>query len=401
MLKPLPLLLALALPCTPANANADVELDLDLRMVASDGRDSFLDGGLGKLRFDDSDDGLRLGRARLGLRGSPGGNWHLTLDASIWSAQDNNLIDVTEAYAEWRPVPDSAWRSKVKIGAFYAPVSLEHRSRGWTNPYTISSSALNTWVGEELRTIGASYSMEYVGTAEGGAFDAGAEVAAFGWNDPAGVIVAFRGFALHDRQTPLWGRIGTAPLNGPAQRVLFKEIDNHVGFHVGGHVRLASGLELRALRYDNQADPAAFDPGIRDYAWDTRFNSIGLRQDLPSGTTLIAQALEGVTDIGPGAHDRWSYRTSFLLLSHDWKQLRVAGRVDWFEMRQLRTVWPGELGDDTGRALTLAATWRFDERFEVVAEWLRIESRYNGRLALGEAPRAVERSLQLALRLAL
>jgi len=50
------LLLLIALP-----ANAGFEASLDLRVVSSDGRDSFLDGGFGKLRFDSQDDGVQLG----------------------------------------------------------------------------------------------------------------------------------------------------------------------------------------------------------------------------------------------------------------------------------------------------------------------------------------------------
>ena len=74
-------------------------------------------------------------------------------------------------------MPKSAWRSNLKIGAFYPPISLEHRASGWSNPYTISSSALNTWVGEELRTIGVGYELDHLGIAEGGRFDYGVNAA--------------------------------------------------------------------------------------------------------------------------------------------------------------------------------------------------------------------------------
>ena len=164
----------------------------ELRLVDTDGRDSFLDGGLGKLRYDGDDETLQLGRARLAWRGAVAGDWHASVDLSAWSLDDHNPVDVTEAWLEWRPVPTSAWRSNVKIGAFYAPVSLEHRAPGWSNPYTISSSALNTWVGEELRTIGAAYELEHLGIADGGRFDYGGQVAVYGWNDPAGATIAAR-----------------------------------------------------------------------------------------------------------------------------------------------------------------------------------------------------------------
>lgn len=383
-----------------ARAHAEVELDLDLRLVESNGRKSFLDGGLGKLRFDSHDDGVQLGRARLGWRASPGGNWHLNLDASAWGAGEHNVVDITEAWAEWRQVPQSAWRQKVKIGAFYAPISLEHRARGWTNPYTISSSALNTWVGEELRTIGASWALEYLGQAAGAAWDSGIELAAFGWNDPAGVVVGLRGFALHDRQTSLGGRVGLVPSVGPAQRVIFHEIDGRAGFHVGGFLRHASGLELRALHYDNRADPTRFDAGIGDYGWRTRFDSLGLRHDTSGGLTLVAQALRGSTEAGDAPSARWDFSTAFILASQQWGRFRPAARFDVFRMDQVRRPYPGRPGRESGHAFTMAGTWSLRPEVDLVAEWLYVDSNNNLRRRIGQTPRAVERSLQLAVRLA-
>jgi hypothetical protein len=379
-------------------ALAEIEAELDLRLVDSNGRRSFLDGGLGKLRFDATDDGVQLARARLAWRGSLGGNWHGSVDASAWSLDDHNAVDLTEALLEWRPVPQSAWRSNVKIGAFYPPVSLEHRAPGWSNPYTLSSSALNTWVGEELRTIGVGYELEHLGIAAGGRLDFGMHAAAFGWNDPAGVVVALRGFALHDRQTPLFGRIGTYAFGDREQRVIFSEIDGRAGFHAGAYVKHDSGLELRALRYDNRGDPGAFKPSIDDYAWDTRFNSLGVRYDSPRGTAVIAQWLQGWTVIGETRHDRWQFETGFLLVAQDLGKHRLAARYDDFRMDQVASIRP-TLSHDRGHAWTLAWSYRLNEHAELVTEWLRVDGHYNSRSELGESPAAEERSLQLALRL--
>jgi hypothetical protein len=387
--------------CGSTLAHAEFEFDLDLRLVESDGRRSFMEGGLGTLRFDAGDDGLQLGRARLAYRGAPAGNWHVVLDVSAWGAAENNVVDVTEAYAEWRPVPQSPLRSQVKVGAFYAPISLEHRARGWTNPYTISSSALNTWVGEELRTIGASYSLEWLGIANEQSFDAGLELAVFGWNDPAGVIIATRGWALHDRQTSLWGRVGTVPVVGGARRVIFHEIDDRPGLHVSGHLRHESGLELRALHYDNRGDPSVFDPGIQDFAWDTRFDSVGLRHESQRGTTVIAQALQGVTDAGPGPLLRWKYESAFVLLSQQWGRFRLSGRGEVFDMQQVFSPFPGALGDESGHAFTLAGAFELRNDLNVIAEWLYVDSTYNWRSRIGETPRAIERVGQIALRYSL
>jgi hypothetical protein len=393
--------LACALLLGAGAARAEVEASLELRLVESDGRDSFMDGGLGKLRYDADDEGMQLGRARLAWRGALGGNWHANVDLSAWSLDDHNAIDVTEAWLEWRPVPRSAWRSNVKVGAFYAPVSLEHRAPGWSNPYTISSSALNTWVGEELRTIGVAYELDRLGIADGGRFDYGVQVAVFGWNDPAGVIVAYRGFALHDYQTPLFGRIGTFAYGGREQRVIFHEIDDRPGLYAGAWVRSDLGIELRALRYDNRGDPAVEAPSIDDWAWDTRFNSLGLRYDGPRGTALMAQWLDGITRATPDPRFTWNFSAWYMLASQAFASHRFSARYDDFQTRQAAQYSAPPWTRESGNAVTVGWAWTLNPHVELAAEWLRVDSSYNIRALLGEAAEAIEHSLQLALRLTL
>jgi hypothetical protein len=381
-------------------AHAEVEASLDLRLVQSDGRDSFLDGGFGKLRFDSGDEGLQLGRARLAWRGGIGGNWHATVDVSSWNLHDKNVVDLTEALVEWRPVPDSAWKSNLKFGAFFPPVSLEHRAPGWSNPYTISSSALNTWVGEELRTIGVEYELTHLGIAAGGRFDYGISAAIYGWNDPAGVELALRGFSLNDRQTPLFGRIGTYAFGGREQRVMFSEIDDRPGYYVGGFVRTDGGMELRALHYDNRGDPTVEKPSISDFAWKTRFDSAGLRQDFDGGTTLVAQWMKGSTRATPYASSEWGFDAWFALLARRVsRQHRLALRFDDFGVDQVHDFSPPPWSHEQGKAWTLGWTWSVREHLEISGEWLRIDSTHSARRALGETPHAVEHGAQLAVKL--
>lgn len=382
-------------------AHAEVEASLDLRLVDSDGRTSYMDGGLGKLRYDGKHEGLQLSRARLAWRDRIGGNWHANIDLSAWSLHDHHAVDLTEAWLEWRPVPKSAWRSNLKVGAFYPPISLEHRASGWSNPYTIDSSALNTWVGEELRTIGIGYQLDHLGIAEGGRFDFGLSAAVFGWNDPAGVILAFRGFSLNDRQTPLFGRIGTYSFGNRTQRVIFSEIDNRPGYHAAAYVKTDTGLEVRALHYDNRADPSVPKPSIQDYAWHTKFNTVGLRWDGQRGAAIITQWLDGSTRVTPNPANTWKFNTWFVLLAQNVGKQRFAVRYDHFSTEQDGEYLTRPGTYDEGKALTLGWTWDVHQHVQLAAEWLRITGTHNVRALLGEDPHAVEHSLQLALRLAL
>ncbi len=393
-----PLLLCGLLAAAPLAAQ-QVDVTLDGRLVSSDSRTSFLDGGLGKLRADANNTGLELGRLRFGMSGPLGESFHYVLDASVWSTDDTNPIDLTEAYLEWRPAPSSVWRSRVKAGAFYPAISLEHRAAGWTNKYFLNSSALNTWIGEELRTIGVEYNLDWLGAQRNSPFDFGLTAAAFGWNDPAGVVVAFRGFALHDRQTPLFGRLRTwTPGGGRQQRVLFDEIDGRPGYHIGAQAKYSDRVLLRAIHYNNRADSAAFDAAIDDYAWETNFNSLGLRLQSANDWTVIAQWLSGETFVGPGRHDAWYFDTQFLLLARQRGKQRFAVRYDWFATTQVRSAYPGLLGRDRGNAQIVSWTYEPIPRLELTAEYLQVDSNYNRRLRLGEIPRARENTLQIGVR---
>jgi hypothetical protein len=336
---------------------------------------------------------------RLAVSGPLGESFRYVLDASAWSTADTNPIDLTEAYLEWRPAPDSVWRSRVKAGAFYPPISLEHRAAGWTNPYFINSSALNTWVGEELRTIGVEYNLDWLGAQRNSEFDFGLTAAAFGWNDPAGVVVAFRGFALHDRQTPLFGRLRTwVPGGGRQQRVLFDEIDGRPGYYVGAQARYSDRVLVRALHYDNRADPEAYDPAIEDGAWLTRFDSAGIRLQTGNDWTVIGQWLAGSTGIGEYTASSWDFDAKFMLLAKQQGQHRFAARYDWFAMSQVRSAYPGLPGRDRGNAQAVSWTYEPLPRLELTAEYLQVDSDYNWRRRLGEDPRAREHTLQVGVR---
>ena len=116
----LSLVLLLAAPQT--SRGGEFDLSLDLRAVISDATATRLGGGLGKLRYDGNHDGLRLGYLRLGYRGDITPTLRFAAEAVGYGDHDVNPIDLTEMYLDWRPIPASAWRSRVKVGAFYPEI---------------------------------------------------------------------------------------------------------------------------------------------------------------------------------------------------------------------------------------------------------------------------------------
>jgi hypothetical protein len=376
------------------------ELDLDARLVSSDGQKSFTHGGLGTLRYDHTQSGLQLGRARFAVSETFGQIWSLRLDASAWGDDDRNPVDLTEAYLQLRPYPFAGYRVRFNAGAFYPPLSLENRAEGWESPYTLSYSAINTWTAEELRTIGVEGQLDWLGTRSGHRLDLGLTGGVFGWNDPAGVVLATRGFALSDRQTTLFGRVGSRDSSPLRPVELFQEIDGHAGFYGGLEARYFDRVIIRALHYDNRADPEAFDRATRTGAWETRFNSFGLRAESASGWTAIAQLLEGET-----YRERtdelygWPFKARFLLVSRQIGDHRLSVRYDSFAVDS-----EADEGGGTqhGHAWTAAYVFEPNPHWRFTLEWLRVSSNTENRaLELGTSPIATETQIQLAVRFAL
>ncbi len=380
----------------------ELDVSLDVRADSSDATNSRLEGGLGKLRYDRTDDGLRLGYLRLGYRVDLTQTLRVTAEAAAYGDHDVNPLDLNELYAEWRPIPSSDWRSRLKVGAFYPEISLENRMRGWRSPYTLSFSAINTWVGEEVRTIGAEYSLEMLGRSRGHAFDLTFNAAAFGWNDTAGTVLAARGWGLHDRQSSLFGRFANGGQPFSASTLFYDDLDKRAGYYVGTSANYRGLLEARMLHYDNRARLGPANPSIGDDPWETYFDSLGLRWTPTSNWTAITQWLHGRTydDIGLPTN-AWSFHSEFLLAS--WKQgpMRYSARYDRFRTQQTASNFIQYIGfylGDDGHAWTLACSRQLSERWTAVLEAIQVDSGVAQRVFTGEAPYQRERQVQLAIR---
>lgn len=152
------LLAALVLAGTCAEAQA-VEWHFDgyadFRLVVPSNEQSWIDGGFGKLRYGSGDNNPAFKFAEAIGQGvaliTPE---IMAMGVIRIEPTQVAAVDVLEAFVRYRPVSTNAFRWSVKAGAFFAPISLENTEVGWTSPWTLTPSAINAWVGEELRTIG-------------------------------------------------------------------------------------------------------------------------------------------------------------------------------------------------------------------------------------------------------
>lgn len=380
---------------------------LDLRLISTDTVQSWPNAGLDKTRFDRASNGLRLGGGFLKLEGE------LSKDVSataIFSAQDDRkgVLDVNEAWLAWSPVPTSAWKTRVRAGAFFPVTSIEfdYDSISWTPRDTISSSAINSWIGEELRTIGLEYNLSRNGRLEGSPHDFGFTAALYTANDPTGSLIAWRGWSISDRITGLGETLPMADLpffkfvaNGRQQSRFvneFRELDQRLGFYVAANYAYAGRFELAAMRYDNRADPMTFSDG--QYGWLTRFNHLSARLKQVGPWELSMQVLQGDTLMGPGAV-YLDFASWFLLASRPLGPGTLAMRYDKFSATErAEDIVPSDPNSEDGQALALAYHWKISPTVSVVSEFLTVQSDRPARALVGAAARRVEHSLTASLR---
>ncbi len=403
-------LLAAACAASYASAQSDRHeffFDVSAGYVsASTDLTEWTDGGLGKLRH--ADDGLTGFR----LFGEYRGRISPTLRTRIVADYVDDAaggFDLTEAILEWRPVPRSRNQQQLKVGAFYPSLSLENGDRGWQSPFTYSYSAINTWLGEEIRPFGAEWSLRRRLSGVHAAHEVRVFAAGFYGNDPAGTLLFWRGWSLHDRQTRLNDRLEIPPLPyspRPQRLQPFMETDHRPGVYGGVEWRYAQRALVQYARYDNRADPWSFRDG--QWGWGTDFDHLAVQVSLPAELGLVYQWMDGTTEwltaaqpngtrLAMSEHVRDRFYSQFVLLTRKvGTNQRFAVRYDQFETERPASV--PVLQSDEGHAWTVSYRIEPTQRLSGGVEWLRIESQRDlWPLFYNTARRQTEDQLRLQL----
>jgi len=396
------LALILALSCMGHAFAADFHFNgyADLRFVVPSTQGSSNYGDLGKLRYgyDDGNMDVKLsdvmGEARVQI---------LPELMAVATARINTeygpAVDLIEAYVRYRPVSTSEWRWSVKAGAFFPPGSLENDQLGWTSAWTITPSAINTWIGYELRTIGVEGKVEW--RRDDGTLALTGAV--FGWNDPAGVLIADRGWSFDDRVSGIFeherlpNAIAVAQHKPvPLQAELFREMDNSPGWYLNLSWEPSDIGSFEIMRYDNNADPTVAGGG--QLAWHTSFWNAGYRTKIDN-VTLLAQALSGSTAIHPNPRFRaaTNFASAYALAGIDLDPWRLAARVDVFRTHTNAT-FPSVLNEDGGSG-TLAATYWANSWLQLTGEFIVVDSTRPQRSVEHDPVHATERQFQFLARL--
>lgn len=273
--------------------------------------------GFALLRGASEDEALSA-QVQLGIDWRPsialGGHVHL-LARGNEDGSHRGRVGVVEAWLD-QNVVRGEHRLRFMEGAFFLPGSRENVDALWESPYTISSSALNTWLGEEFRPVGidASYTLRRRWTVGATAYIG---------NDTFGALPAVRGWRLDDRWTLLGEHV---PVDPEYFTSVSAENDQRAGWSARGRWN-TDRFSLQLLRIDNRSDALEYG----DLAnWLTRFDIASA--DFTSGDwTVIAESGWGFTDvIAHGERFRTDIDASYVLVSRRLASGRASLRAETF-----------------------------------------------------------------------
>ncbi len=377
---------------------------LDLRYQHADSRPGEIENGLGKFRFGGENSRVGVNEAALVVQTHLGWDWTGTATLK-YADKQRNPLDLGEAFLIYRPVSTSVWHFSARLGMFFPPISMENTGTAWSSPYSLTSSAINTWVGEELKTFGAEAHVGY--QAESGdrlkLFAAG-----LANNDTAGVLLAWRGWSLHDYESTLNDRLRLPENSGiqshfPRQATLtqpFVEVDGRPGYYSGFSIERPDAYAFRALYYDNRGNPSAIANG--QYSWHTQFWSLGFKAQLPWQFTFISQGISGQTRMGDRIDGRFAVDSGFwsasFLLSKQAGVHRFSIRHDRFATDE-NDYLPRDRNRENGHAWTANYNLTLAQRHQINLEFTHVNSDRQSGIDRGQQALQRETLWQIAYRL--
>jgi hypothetical protein len=318
----------------------------------------------------------------------------------------NTQAGLSQAYLTYRPMRSGRIAFSGRAGLMWPPVSLEHEGLDWHVKNSITPSAINSWIGEEVRPLAAEASL----TATLGQHKLRATAAVMAANDTSGTLLTFRGWALHDRTTLAFTHQPLPPLDeviGGYQSLNthpLLDVDRGFARRPGYYAKMAwqppVPVRIELFHYDNLANPEAADAN-NEWGWRTRFDNLSVLADLGSGAELKAQALKGRTRMGyPDDGRRWinnRFRAAYVMLTRPFGSYSASARIDAFDTQNRGSDVAQEY-DEHGWSAMIAGKrdWR---RFTGLVELLHVWSDNPSREHAAERPRQGQTQLQAEVRM--
>ena len=319
-------------------------------------------------------------------------------------------VGVVEAFLHAAAVVGSSGVLDFQLGHFFLPTSRENVEVLWSSPYTLTYSALNSWIGEEMRLTGLLGEYRVL---VGGRDELGFGASVFGGNDSSGALLAWRGWSMGNRLTAYGELVPLPPLaslepggtfgrqRDDGSRPFGDDLDGRAGWAGFLRWRRPDRAVLQLTRYDNRGDRRLYNG---EYAWRTELDLLGVELQSRHGLVLAGEYLRGSTGMGSLARRRYvqaDLEAAYLLASWRRGAWRTTLRYDTFETVDVdRTLLAenADNNDEQGEAWTLAIFWEPREALRLGLELLDLDGDRPAAAEAGVDPDAGATSVQLELR---
>lgn len=343
---------------------------LDVRLARGGRSSSWTDRGAGKTRYGGKQrrGGLRrVTRASVGqLALELGANlpWDITARAQLnWTPDIDALDDkpllieafLRKEWGEW----GQGWG--LQLGVMNVPFSLEHTGPAWTPKYTLTPSALNTWLWEEGKSVGIEVDW-WQETAAGWRLSL-LVGSGFG-SDQAAHLLAVRGWALHDI---LSGVNSDLPLPTADPDVpVFEERDHRPAVYAWLTLQDPDKWGMLGIGYfDNLGNE-----NIRG-VWETRYGTVGAVLHPLSQVDFLVQYIAG--SASHSCNCAVDFSAFYALLSAHQRGHRLSARYEVFRTNDTDGL-PNYR--DHGDGITLAYFFEFGLQHRVGFEYMWVHSRH-------------------------
>jgi len=359
-----------------ASAQYDVEPEdrvwlrtlLDVRLARGPAAPSWTDGGPGKTRYGGRSTGsgvehvTRIELAQLAIEAGAALPWDLRAQVQL-----NVQNDVADSYTPWlvealvrKEWGEAAGGWGLQAGVMNLPFSLEHTGAAWSPERTISASALNSWLWEDVSLAGLEG--EWWRDTQGG-LRLGA-LAGVGYGpDVFGRLLALRGWAMGDAQG---GINGDLPLPNGTRSDIFDERDDRPAAYTW--ITLGDTAERVAVKLGYLDNFGKQDePGV----WHTRLATLGTVLHPHPNIDVVVQYLRGKARVESPTNDS-DLRAFYALGSYRWRQHRFSLRYDEFRVDD------HDGGNDTserGDGVTAAYFFEWGLRHRIGLEHIWLDSR--------------------------
>ena len=292
--------------------------------------------------------------AQLGVEWRPSQYFDVHV-SGVAREDDPGLI---EAYADGRLI-FGLDEVQLRAGQFFLPTSRENKDELWASPYTINFSALNTWIAEEFRPIGAELSWQHV-LQRGHVLTTA--VTAFRGNDSMGALLGWRGWNVGNRLSA-YGEVLPLPPLSPffasqrddGTKPFGRDLDGNTGYAARVRYSVPQRGNVQYAWVDNRGDRELHRG---EYAWATNFHLVSGEIGNPDSFIAAAEAMRGSTGMGfAPAFVQGDFYAAYVLASFKRNRNRWTARFDLFGVDE-KDFSPGGPNDESGQSWTLA--WLFE-----------------------------------------